>query len=65
MMCLAHSCLKKSLLAFGQQIGRTDCRKAALCVLAEVHGNPNLYQRMEEVDYAPRVKLISETELST
>ena len=46
-------------------VAGTDCRQAAICALAEAHRNPNLYQRMEEVDYAPRVKLISETELST
>ena len=38
----------------------TDCLQAAICALAEAHRDPNLYQRMEEVVYAPRVKPISE-----
>jgi len=39
----------------------TDCRQAAICALAEAHRNPNPYQRMEEVLYAPRVKPIRAT----
>jgi AcrR family transcriptional regulator len=52
--------LEKSLLSFGQLIGRTDCRQAAICVLAEAHRDPQLYLRMEEAIYAPRIKLIGD-----
>lgn len=50
--------LGNSLLAFGQQIGRTDCRQAAICILAEAHRNPELYERMAEAVYLPRINLI-------
>ncbi|HAJ28686.1 MAG TPA: hypothetical protein DCL32_00810 [Gammaproteobacteria bacterium] len=50
--------LASSLLAFGEQISRTDCRQAAICILAEAHRDPQLYQRMAEAVYAPRIKLI-------
>lgn len=50
--------LKKSLLAFGQQINRTDSRQAAICILAEAHRDPELYQRMAEAIYYPRINLI-------
>ena len=50
--------LENSLFAFGKQIGRTDCRQAAICVLAEAHRNPKLYQRMAEAVYLPRIALI-------
>ena len=50
--------LEASLLSFGKVLSRTDCRQAAICVLAEAHRNPELYQRMEEAVYAPRIKLI-------
>lgn len=50
--------LENSLFAFGNQIGRTDCRQAAICVLAEAHRNPKLYQRMADAVYLPRIALI-------
>lgn len=50
--------LENSLFAFGKQIGRTDCRQAAICVLAEAHRNPKLYQRMADAVYLPRIALI-------
>ena len=52
--------LESSLLSFGQQLSRADCRQAAICVLAEAHRDPKLYKRMEEAIYAPRIKLIVE-----
>jgi len=52
--------LESSLLAFGQLISRTDCRQAAICVLAEAHRDPALYRRMEEAVYAPRIQLIAD-----
>ena len=55
-----RSYLETSLTAFGQTISRTDCRQAAICVLAEAHRDPQLYQRMEEAVYAPRIKLIGD-----
>ena len=39
--------LESSLLSFGQILSRTDCRQAAICILAEAHRDPRLYQRME------------------
>jgi AcrR family transcriptional regulator len=53
--------LERSLYTFGKQLGRTDCRQAAVCVLAEAHRDPDLYQRMEEVVYAPRIALITDS----
>ncbi|MCE7997997.1 MAG: TetR/AcrR family transcriptional regulator [Rhodobiaceae bacterium] len=50
--------LGNSLLAFGQQISRTDCRQAAICILAEAHRDPDLHQRMAEAVYLPRISLI-------
>lgn len=50
--------LENALLAFGKQIGRTDCRQAAICVLAEAHRNPELYERMAQAVYLPRIGLI-------
>jgi AcrR family transcriptional regulator len=50
--------LEGSLFAFGQLLSRSDCRQAAICVLAEAHRDPQLYQRMEEAVYAPRIELI-------
>lgn len=50
--------LENSLLAFGQIMSRTDCRQAAICVLAEAHRYPDLYQRMAEAVYLPRIGLI-------
>ncbi|MDA9316107.1 TetR/AcrR family transcriptional regulator [Pseudomonadales bacterium] len=52
--------LENSLLSFGQRLSRTDCRQAAICVLAEAHRDPKLYKRMEEAIYAPRITLIIE-----
>ena len=52
--------LGNSLLAFGQQISRTDCRQAAICILAEAHRDPALYQRMAEAIYVPRINLIKQ-----
>lgn len=52
--------LAESLFAFGSQMGRTDCRQAAVCVLAEAHRDPALYRRMEEAVYAPRIALIAD-----
>ena len=52
--------LGNSLLAFGQQISRTDCRQAAICILAEAHRDPELYQRMAEAVYLPRIDLIKQ-----
>lgn len=52
--------LESSLLSFGKVLSRTDCRQAAICVLAEAHRDPQLYQRMEEAVYAPRIKLIKD-----
>ena len=52
--------LGNSLLAFGQQISRTDCRQAAICILAEAHRDPALYQRMAEAVYVPRINLIKQ-----
>lgn len=52
--------LERSLYAFGKQLGRTDCRQAAVCVLAEAHRDPELYRRMEEIVYAPRIALIAD-----
>ena len=52
--------LGNSLLAFGQQISRTDCRQAAICILAEAHRDPELYQRMAEAVYLPRINLIKQ-----
>ncbi len=52
--------LEGSLLSFGKLLSRTDCRQAAICVLAEAHRDPQLYQRMEESVYAPRIKLIKD-----
>ena len=51
--------LERSLYTFGKQLSRTDCRQAAVCVLAEAHRNPELYRRMEEIVYAPRIALIA------
>ena len=34
--------LEQSLFTFGRQIGRTDCRQAAICILAEAHRDPDL-----------------------
>ena len=56
--------LEESLYTFGRQISRTDCRQAAICVLAEAHRDPDLYQRMEEAVYAPRIKLITDAIMS-
>jgi AcrR family transcriptional regulator len=50
--------LGNSLLAFGKQISRTDCRQAAICILAEAHRDPELYARMAEAIYLPRINLI-------
>ncbi|MFT6437274.1 MAG: AcrR family transcriptional regulator [Candidatus Azotimanducaceae bacterium] len=50
--------LESSLLSFGKIISRTDCRQAAICVLAEAHRDPLLHQRMEQAIYAPRIELI-------
>ena len=47
--------LENSLLAFGKTISRTDCRQAAICILAEAHRDPKLYQRMAEAVYQPRI----------
>ena len=47
--------LEHTLFAFGSQIRRTDCRQAAICVLAEAHRDPQLYQRMAEAVYLPRI----------
>ena len=55
-----QSYLEQSLYAFGHQLGRTDCRQAAVCVLAEAHRDPGLYRRMEETVYAPRIALIAD-----
>jgi len=52
--------LGNSLLAFGQQISRTDCRQAAICILAEAHRDPALYHRMAEAVYVPRINLIKQ-----
>ena len=51
---------ESSLLSFGRLISRTDCRQAAICVLAEAHRDAKLYRRMEEAIYAPRIQLIGE-----
>ncbi|MBO6701127.1 MAG: TetR/AcrR family transcriptional regulator [Pseudomonadales bacterium] len=53
--------LERSLYAFGKQLGRTDCRQVAVCVLAEAHRDPELYRRLEEVVYAPRIALIADS----
>ena len=53
--------LERSLYTFGKQLARTDCRQAAVCVLAEAHRDPELYQRMEAVVYAPRIALITDS----
>jgi AcrR family transcriptional regulator len=50
--------LENTLFAFGSQIGRTDCRQAAICVLAEAHRDPQLYQRMADAVYLPRINSI-------
>ena len=50
--------LENSLLAFGETIGRTECRQAAICMLAEAHRDAKLYQRMAEAVSLPRIKLI-------
>ncbi len=50
--------LTSSLFSFGQLLSRADCRQAAICVLAEAHRDPDLYQRMEEAIYKPRIQLI-------
>ena len=50
--------LESSLISFGQVLSRTDCRQAAICILAEAHRDERLYQRMEEAVYAPRIGLI-------
>ena len=52
--------LESSLLSFGQVLSRTDCRQAAICVLAEAHRDAQLYRRMEEAVYAPRIGLIAD-----
>jgi AcrR family transcriptional regulator len=52
--------LESSLLSFGQRLSRADCRQAAICVLAEAHRDPQLYKRMEEAIYAPRIKMIAD-----
>ena len=52
--------LETSLLSFGQVLSQTDCRQAAICVLAEAHRDPQLHQRMEAAIYAPRIKVIAE-----
>lgn len=52
--------LQASLLSFGELLSRTDCRQAAICVLAEAHRDQELYKRMEEAVYAPRIKLIKD-----
>ena len=52
--------LESSLLSFGQVLSRTDCRQAAICVLAEAHRDAQLYRRMEEAVYAPRIGLITD-----
>jgi hypothetical protein len=41
-------------------LSRTDCRQAAICVLAEAHRDTQLYRRMEEAVYAPRIGLIAD-----
>ena len=50
--------LEASLLAFGEIISRTDCRQAAICILAEAHRDPKLYNRMAEAVYLPRIAQI-------
>jgi AcrR family transcriptional regulator len=50
--------LEASLLAFGEIISRTDCRQAAICMLAEAHRDPKLYNRMAEAVYLPRIEQI-------
>jgi len=50
--------LEASLLAFGKIISRTDCRQAAICILAEAHRDPKLYSRMAEAVYLPRIEQI-------
>lgn len=50
--------LEASLLAFGKIISRTDCRQAAICILAEAHRDPELYSRMAEAVYLPRIEQI-------
>ena len=50
--------LEASLLAFGKTVSRTDCRQAAICILAEAHRDPQLYSRMAEAVYLPRIALI-------
>ena len=50
--------LEASLLAFGKIISRTDCRQAAICILAEAHRDQKLYSRMAEAVYLPRIEQI-------
>ena len=50
--------LESSLLSFGKVLSRTDCRQAAICVLAEAHRDPQLYQRMADAVYLPRINSI-------
>jgi hypothetical protein len=45
--------LETSMLAFGEVISRTDCRQAAICILAEAHRDPKLYQRESVLLRAP------------
>ncbi|MBT6037929.1 MAG: TetR/AcrR family transcriptional regulator [Halieaceae bacterium] len=52
--------LESSLFSFGHVLSRTDCRQAAICVLAEAHRDTQLYRRMEEAVYAPRIGLIAD-----
>jgi AcrR family transcriptional regulator len=52
--------LEKSLFSFGQILSRADCRQAAICILAEAHRDPQLYKRMEEAVYAPRISVIAD-----
>ncbi|MGB1737842.1 MAG: TetR/AcrR family transcriptional regulator [Pseudomonadales bacterium] len=52
--------LEQSLVRFGEQLARTECRQAAICLLAEAHRNPELHRLMDESVYQPRIALIKD-----
>ena len=50
----------KVLFYFNAILDELDSRQAAICVLAEAHRDPQLYKRMEEAVYAPRINVIAD-----
>ena len=52
--------LKKSLLAFGEHLGRTDCYQAVICLIAEMHRDAKLMEQSSASVLSPRLDIIYE-----